>query len=110
MNNEVNYEGVTSANWKSIQGKEVAPNIFERVLWEGIAGRKAVVFEFKAGAKFPGVDFHQSGAEQIYVISGVFNDGKNDYSQGSFIHNPIGSAHIPQSKKGCVVLIIFPEG
>jgi len=107
---DVNFNGITSTNWKDVSSKEVAPNIFEREVWKGEAGKKAVVFEFKPGAKYPGIDLHQSGAEQIYVISGVFNDGRDDHKEGSFIHNPLGSAHIPQSKLGCVVLITFPEG
>ncbi len=108
MDGEVNYEGITSTNWRDTQSKEVAPGIFERIIWEGEAGKRAVVLEFQAGAKFPSVDSHQSGPEQIYVISGVFSDGQADYAEGSFIHNPLGSAHIPQSKTGCIVLITFP--
>jgi len=110
MSQEVNFNGITSINWKDVQCKEIAPSIFEREVWKEKTGNKAVVLEFKPGAKFPGIDYHKSGAEQIYVISGVFNDGKEDHAEGSFIHNPIGTAHIPQSKKGCVVLITFPEG
>ena len=44
------------------------------------------------------------------MIPVVFNDGRNDYDEGRFINNPLGSAHIPQSKQGCTVLIAFPEG
>ncbi len=110
MDRELNFNGVTSTNWKSVPEKEIATGIFERTLWEGKNGKRAVIFEFKAGSKYPGIDFHQSGPEQIYVISGVFNDGKEDHNEGSFINNPIGSAHIPQTKSGCVVLVTFPEG
>ncbi len=106
----VNLEGVTAINWKTTQSNEVAPNIFEYIVWEGMGGKKAIVFKFNPGAKFPGLDSHDSGAEQIYVISGTFSDGENNYSEGSFIHNPQGTAHIPQSMNGCVVLVIYPEG
>ncbi|MBV1921702.1 MAG: cupin domain-containing protein [Pseudomonadales bacterium] len=108
--NAVNFTGITSNNWKSVNKKQVAPGIYERSIWSGEEGKRAVVFEFEAGAKFPGVDTHLTGPEQIFVISGVFNDGRNDYDEGSFINNPLGSAHIPQSKQGCTVLITFPEG
>ena len=106
----INLEGVTAMNWKAKQSNEVAPNIFEYIVWEGMEGKKAIVFKFNPGAKFPGLDSHDSGPEQIYVISGTFSDGENDYSEGNFIHNPQGTAHIPQSKNGCVVLVIYPEG
>jgi len=56
------------------------------------------------------VDAHLTAPEQIFVISGMFNDGEQDHNEGCFIHNPLGSAHMPQSKEGCTVLITFPEG
>lgn len=110
MSNNLNFEGVTSVNWRNIPGSEVATGIFERVLWKGDKGKRAIVFEFKAGSKFPGIEVHEAGPEQIYVISGMFNDGKKDHAAGSFINNPIGSAHVPQSQQGCVVLVTYPEG
>ncbi len=110
MTNAMNFDGVTSSNWKNVAKKEVAPGIFERVIWQGNKDKRALIFEFKAGAKFPGLDHHNSGSEQVYVISGVFNDGRNDHVEGSFINNPKGSAHVPQSEKGCVVLVLYPEG
>ena len=108
--NTVNFTGVSSTNWMSVKGKEVVPGIVERKIWSGDKDKRAVVFAFEAGAKFPGIDAHLTGPEQIFVISGVFNDGENDHHEGSFINNPKGSAHIPQSKVGCIVLVSFPEG
>ena len=110
MMNDVNFIGITSTNWNDVKGTEVAPGIYKRSIWSGEKGKRAVVFEFEAGSKFPGVDAHLTGPEQIFVISGVFNDGENDHNEGSFINNPVGSAHIPQSKVGCIVLTTFPEG
>jgi anti-sigma factor ChrR (cupin superfamily) len=110
MNSKVNFDGVTSKNWKDLPGNEVVTGIFERVLWKGGNGERAIIFEFKAGAKFPGIEIHENGPEQIYVISGIFNDGRENHPEGAFINNPIGSAHIPQSAEGCVVLVIYPEG
>jgi len=110
VNTELNFDGVTSVNWNNLQGKEVARGIFEHRIWEGEKGKRAIILKFEANSKYPGVDVHQPGPEQIYVISGVFNDGKEDHSEGSFINHPIGTAHIPQSKTGCIVLVLFPEG
>jgi len=110
MSNEMNFDGVTAANWQDLPGKEVATGIFEYVLWNGDKGKRVIVFEFKAGAKFPGIETHELGPEQIFVISGIFCDGREDYTEGSFIFNPIGSAHVPQSQQGCVVLVTYPEG
>ena len=44
------------------------------------------------------------------AISGVFNDGVRDYSAGTFIHNPAGSSHVPQSETGCTLFVFYPEG
>jgi hypothetical protein len=35
---------------------------------------------------------------------------RHDYPAGSFIHNPAGSAHVPQSTEGCVLFVFFPGG
>ncbi len=101
MSGKVNYDGVTSSNWKDLPSNEAATGIFEHILWKGDKGKRAIIFEFKAGAKFPGIETHENGSEQIYVISGTFNDGREDHLEGTFINNPIGSAHIPQSSEGC---------
>ncbi|RKZ71170.1 MAG: anti-sigma factor [Gammaproteobacteria bacterium] len=110
MNSELNFEGVMSSNWNNVEYIECADGITERVLWEGDNGKRAMVYEFSPGAVFPGVDVHESGPEQVYVISGVFNDGREDFPAGSFIHNPMGSAHAPKSESGCVLLVLYPEG
>jgi anti-sigma factor ChrR (cupin superfamily) len=110
MDQIMNFDGVTTTNWKKQASKEVAAGIYERIVWQGEKGKRAVVYEFSSGAKFPGLDTHEIGPEQIYVISGTFNDGREDHEEGTFIHNPIGSSHVPQSKEGCVVLVTYPEG
>lgn len=71
---------------------------------------KAQVLEIDPGARFLKLDVHHPGPEEIYVVSGVFNDGLRDYSAGSFVHNPAGSSHLPQSRAGCVLFVFFPEG
>ena len=109
MNAQLNYAGVLAANWQDIAAQSVADGIYERLLWQGENGSRALVYEFSPGTSF-GVDAHEAGPEQIYVISGVFNDGRDDHPPGSFIHNPAGSVHVPQSAQGCVVLVIYPQG
>ena len=59
-----------------------------RNLWQGTNGAKAKILEFDAGAKFTSLDTHSPGTEEVFVVSGIFNDGVHDYPAGSFIHNP----------------------
>lgn len=44
------------------------------------------------------------------MLSREFNDGVRDYPAGSFIHNPAGSSHVPQSSTGCTLFVFYPEG
>ena len=110
MSEEINLNGVTSINWQVIDAEEGAPGITQRILWQGENDKRVVIYEFQPGSVYPGLDIHESGPEQVFVISGVFNDGQNNYSAGTFIHHPIDTSHAPQSKTGCVLLVIFPEG
>jgi anti-sigma factor ChrR (cupin superfamily) len=106
----INLAGVVSSNWRDLPVKEIFPGIRMRSLWQGANGAKAKILEFDAGAKFTTLDTHSPGPEEVFVVSGIFNDGVHDYPPGSFIHNPAGSAHIPQSKDGCIIFVFFPEG
>jgi len=106
----MNFEGVTNCNWKDIEAVEGAPGITVRNLWSGENNKRIDIYEFEPGAVFGALDIHEAGPEQVFVISGVFNDGRADHKEGTFLHHPTGSAHIPQSKFGCVLLVIFPEG
>ena len=81
-----------------------------RTLWRSNDGPVAQVVELDPGACLEGLDIHEPGPEEVYVVSGVFNDGVRDYPAGSFIHNPKGSAHVPQSRTGCTIFVFYPEG
>lgn len=106
----IDLEGVVSANWQNLPSKEIFPGIRKRILWQGANGAKAQILEIDPGTMFTALDTHSPGPEEVFVVSGVFNDGVHDYPAGTFIHNPVGSAHIPQSKQGCVIFVFFPEG
>ena len=81
-----------------------------RTLWRSPSGAAAQVVEIDAGGCWEGIDLHEPGPEEVYVVSGVFNDGVRDYPAGAFIHNPAGSSHVPQSKTGCTLFVFYPEG
>ena len=95
---------------KDVLPVEIYPGVRQRLLWEGANGAKAQVLEMAPGARFLRLDVHEPGPEEIYVVSGVFNDGLRDYPAGSFVHNPAGSSHLPQTQEGCVLFVFFPEG
>ncbi|MFC5149993.1 cupin domain-containing protein [Streptomyces aureoversilis] len=99
--------------WSALQDapvRELFPGIRLRSLWSGAQGATAHVLEMDPGACWQGVDVHEPGPEEVYVISGIFNDGDRDYPAGTFIHAPAGSSHVPQTTTGCTLFVFHPEG
>jgi anti-sigma factor ChrR (cupin superfamily) len=100
--------------WASLENAKVKEKFGGRVrvrtLWQSPSGATAQVVEFDPGACWEGIDVHLPGPEEVFVVSGVFNDGVRDYPAGSFIHNPAGSSHVPQSATGCTLFVFYPEG
>lgn len=90
--------------------RELFKGIRLRPLWKDVKGASAQVLEIDPGCCWEGLDVHEPGPEEVYVISGVFSDGVRDYPAGSFIHNPAGSSHVPQSETGCALFVFYPEG
>lgn len=98
--------------WKSVENspsQRVSEGISVRQLWQGEASSQAMVVEISPGAKWDGIDTHADNSEEIFVVSGTFNDGVRDYSAGTFIHHPVGSSHIPQSEIGCTLFVFYPS-
>ena len=75
-----------------------------RTLWVAASGAKAQVVELDAGSCWEGIDVHEPGPEEVYVVSGVFNDGVRDYPAGTFIHNPAGSSHAAPHRRVVVFI------
>ena len=99
----INLEGVVAKHWSEVASQALCyPGFSTRLLWSEPSGRKALLFEIAPGAVYPALDVHAPGAEEVFVVSGTFCDGKNAY--------PAGTAHIPQSKEGCMLFVFFPEG
>lgn len=107
----MNMEGVVWMELKDAPVLQRAEGFRVRPLWEDEKGvAKAMVVEIDPGGSYPGLDLHESGAEEVYVVSGVFNDGVRDYPAGTFMHCPAGTSHIPQSETGCTLFLFYPEG
>jgi len=45
------------------------------------------------------------GGEEFLVLEGVFSDEHADYPAGTYVRNPIGSAHSPHSIDGCTIFV-----
>lgn len=102
---------MTAIVWKNAKDcspRRVSEGISVCPLWQGKSSAQAMVVEIAPGAKWNGIDSHDDNSEEVFVVSGVFNDGVRDYSAGTFIHHPVGSSHIPQSATGCTLFIFYP--
>lgn len=103
----------TKVSWGTLdqaEPRKLFEGITARTVWAGDDNSKAIIVDFEPGSKWQGIDVHQPGPEEVYVVSGVFNDGERDFPAGSFIHNPVGSSHVPQSITGCRLFLFFPRG
>jgi hypothetical protein len=93
----------------TVPHRSPGPGIRVRDLWQrGV--KRALQVEIDPGAAWPSIDYHVPGPEELYVVSGEFEDGVNRWSAGTFIHHPAGSSHIGQSRTGCVLFVYYPEG
>lgn len=111
---EMNLDGVFGVHVDAITPVEYAlhPGVRKRTLLssESPTGPRILLVEIDPGRGFLELDVHQPGPEYIYVLQGIFHDGAQEYPAGSFITNPAGSSHIPQSVGGCKLLVILPAG
>jgi hypothetical protein len=113
VSNNKGDNSVSEVVWSDVKSAEVIerfPGIRVRPLWKGENGARAIIFEVNPGGCYQGIDVHEPGPEEVYVVSGIFNDGVRDYPAGTFIHNPAGSSHVPQSRGGCTLFVFYPEG
>ncbi|MFJ9848995.1 cupin domain-containing protein [Streptomyces sp. NPDC101150] len=99
--------------WSAVRDapvRELFPGIRVRPLWTGDNGAKAQVLEMDAHTCWEGIDVHEPGPEEVFVVSGEFHDGERAYPAGTFVHAPAGSSHVPQTTTGCTLFVFYPEG
>lgn len=46
-----------------------------------------------------------AGGEEFLVLDGVFSDDYGDFPAGTYVRNPVGSAHTPHTDPGCTILV-----
>lgn len=65
--------------------------------------RATSIVRYAPGTTFP--THTHFGGEEILVLEGVFQDEHGDYTAGTYIRNPPGTAHAPFSKDGCIIFV-----
>lgn len=75
--------------------------------------RRAGLVSFPPGAQWPGVDVHEPGPEDVYVVSGTFRGLSGDgsvHGPGSFVHCAAGTRHAPSTETGGELFVYYPMG
>lgn len=67
-----------------------------------------MLVEFAPGATF-GEEVHHT-KEILYVLEGEFHAGERVHPAGTLITAKEGGVHWPQSRTGCRVLVLYPDG
>ncbi|RBQ20868.1 anti-sigma factor [Spongiactinospora rosea] len=104
------FPGYAWSTASDAPARELFPGIRVHTLWKGDNGAHAHILQMDPNTHWQGADVHEPGPEEVFVLSGTFNDGTRDYPAGTFIHAPAGSSHIPQTTTGCTLFLFYPEG
>lgn len=82
-----------------------AAGVDRRMLYrEGAEVARATSIErYAVGSSFP--PHVHSGGEEIFVLSGTFQDEHGDYPAGSYFRNPPGTSHSPAAAEGCEIFV-----
>lgn len=84
------------------------PGVSYKTLRKHENGGLTILLKFEPGARYHG--HRHPGGEEYYVLEGELDDLGKGWPAGSYIWHPPGSAHRPSSRKGCVVLVMLPQG
>jgi len=104
MNSDFNLKAVVNVNempWQSSPAPGVQRKPLDRVGDE--VARASTIVQYAPGSAFPS-HTHDAG-EEILVLEGVFSDEQGDYPAGTYLRNPPGSAHAPESESGCTLFV-----
>lgn len=89
-------------HWQPSPAKGVERMMLDRVGNE--VARATSLVRYAPNSTF---DTHvHGGGEEIFVLEGEFADEHGQYPAGSYLRNPIGSAHAPKiGAKGCTIFV-----
>lgn len=91
----------TSLPWQPSPMPGVERRMLDRV--GGEVARATSIVRYAPGSHFSG-HVHEGG-EEFIVLEGVFQDEHGDYPAGTYVRNPVGTAHVPGSAPGCTIFV-----
>ena len=81
-------------------------NGVDRMMLDRIGGevaRATTIVRFAPGSRF--AEHSHGGGEEFLVLEGVFSDETGDFPTGTYVRNPIGTAHSPHTDPGCTIFV-----
>jgi anti-sigma factor ChrR (cupin superfamily) len=104
LNADVNQRCVINSHtldWLASPAAGVSRRLLERD--GGEVARATSIVRYAAGSAF---DAHtHGGGEEILVLEGTLQDEHGVYGPGTYIKNPVGSAHAPFTVEGCTLWV-----
>lgn len=91
----------SSLPWQASPMQGVDRRMLDRV--GGEVARATSIVRYAPGSSFPG--HVHAGGEEFIVLEGVFQDEHGDYPAGTYVRNPVGTAHVPSSAPGCTIFV-----
>lgn len=80
--------------------------MLDRVSLDGGVGEVARATSLVRFAPASAFDAHtHGGGEEYLVLKGTFSDETGDFPAGTYVRNPIGTAHRPHTQEGCTILV-----
>lgn len=88
--------------WSASPASGVSRMMLDRIGDE--VARATTIVKFAPNSEF---DAHtHGGGEEYLVLEGTFRDENGDYPVGTYVRNPIGTAHTPRiGADGCTILV-----
>jgi len=88
-------------NWVASPMKDVERRMLDRI--GGEVARATSIVRYAPRSQFS--RHTHGGGEEFLVLEGVFQDEHGDYSAGTYVRNPPGTAHTPRSDRGCTIFV-----
>lgn len=99
--NKREYVRTSNIDWVPSPAGGVDRKPLDRI--GGEVARATSLVRYAENSEFP--RHSHNGGEEFFVIEGVFSDEHGDFPAGTYVRNPIGTAHTPASRPGCVIFV-----
>ncbi|MBA2737620.1 MAG: cupin domain-containing protein [Pyrinomonadaceae bacterium] len=101
--NEIEWKSLTEINEGDVTGVYVKSLLFD----DETKRSPTILLKFEAGAKYALHD-HPEG-EEIFVLEGDINVGKDHLHAGDYLFTAPNNLHAARTDSGCVMLLKAPQ-